>query len=194
MSDYRIIRTLAMAALLMLTSCESERTMTQKKVNKDPWGNELPFSVGKDEHGNPMMQSDKRSSFENKSSQIAANKDFSGKDYTSKSYRKKRWAGDKSYQAKQFNARGDTSKYKHEPWYVRKQSGEQSVQAADSKKKFSINPFRSKRATEQTARRTSTTENVQVSKRRQSYKQPDVTDWKDQRGLTIQDTNGMLGR
>ena len=72
---------------LLLGACASETKVTQSQVKKDVWGRDEAYSIGKDEDGNPVMKSDKRSSFENKSSNIASNRDFSGKDYSKKSYR-----------------------------------------------------------------------------------------------------------
>ncbi len=179
---------------LILGACESETTTTEHKLSQDPWGNELPFSVGKDADGNPMMKSEKRSGFENKQSNLASNRDFSGDDYTKKSYRKERWGGDTAFSRKKYA--GDTSaeRYKKEPWYVRKQASASGTQATASNKKFSVNPFRTNRATEQGGRRISSKQDYKVSNSRQTYKQPTITDRKDQGGLSVKDTNSMLGR
>jgi hypothetical protein len=179
---------------LLMGACASERKVTQGQVRKDAWGKDETYSIGKDEDGNPVMKSDKRSSFENKSSNIASNRDFSGKDYTKKSYRKKRWGGDTSFDRKSFSGNTDANRYRSEPLFVQKQAAPTSKQANVRNKKFSINPFRSKRATEQGGRRITTSEDAEISNRRQTYKQPDITDWKDQDRLSIGDTNRMLGR
>ena len=180
--------------VLLLGACASEQKVTQSQVKKDAWGKDEQYSIGKDEDGNPVMKSDKRSSFENKSSNIASNRDFSGKDYTKKSYRKKRWGGGRSVDRKSFSGNADANRYRSEPLFVQKQAAPIGKQANVSKKKFSINPFRSKRATEQRGRSITTTQDAKISNRRQTYKQPDITDWKDQDSLSIGDTNRMLGR
>jgi len=179
---------------LLLGACASEQKVTQGQVKKDVWGRDEAYSIGKDEDGNPVMKSDKRSRFENKSSNIASNRDFSGKDYTKKSYRKKRWGGDTSFDRKSFSGNTDANHYRSEPLFVQKQAASTGKQVNGSNKKFSINPFRSKRVTEQGGRRITTTQDAKISNRRQTYKQPDITDWKDQDGLSIGDTNRMLGR
>lgn len=177
-----------------VAACSSETTVTQHKVQKDIWGDDEAFAVGKDADGNPTMKSDKRSSFENKSSNVAMNRDFSGKDYTKNSYRKERWTGKSRFSKKSYQGGEDASQYKKEPWFVQKQTSTASMQSGASKKKFSINPFRSKRATEQGGARLSTSTDARVSNRRSSYKQPEIRSWKDQKGLSVGDTNSMLGR
>jgi hypothetical protein len=177
-----------------LGACASETTTTNHKVSKDAWGNDLPFSIGKDEDGNPMMKSEKRSGFENKTSNFASNRDFDGNDYTKKSYRKDRWGGNTSHTRKKYEGNTNADHYKKEPWYVRKQVASSGKQATASNKKFSVNPFRTSRATEQNARRITSKQDYKVSNRRQTYNQPTITDWKDQSTLSIKDTNSMLGR
>lgn len=178
----------------LLGACAKETTVTQSKVKKDVWGNDASYSVGQDEDGNPMMKSDKRSSFENKSSNIASNRDFRGQDYTKKSYRKDRWGGETHYDRKKYAGNTSAERYQKEPWFVRKQASSSNKQASDSKKKFSVNPFRSKRASEQNARRISTSQNSAINNQRNGFQQPTITNWKDQKGLSVKDTNGMLGR
>jgi hypothetical protein len=181
--------------VLLLGACATEQTVTKTKVKKDMWGNDESFSIGKDADGNPMMKSDKRSSFENKKSNLTKNCDFSGKDYTKKSYRKERWGGKRSFGRKKFEGNTDANRYRKEPWFVKKQAAGADRQALASNKKFSVNPFRSGTSSSSaTKKRYSTFQNPNVSKSRRSFPQPDITDWKNQKGLSVKDTNGMLGR
>jgi len=179
---------------LLLGACAKETTVTQSQVKKDVWGNNQSYSVGQDDDGNPVMKSDKRSGFENKHSNIASNRDFSGKDYTKKSYRKNRWGGDTYFGSKKYNGNTKAKGYQSEPWFVRKQASASNQQASVANKSFLVNPFNSKRAPDPRTKRYATSTNAKVSNRRGGYKQPSITNWKDQKGLTVKDTNGMLGR
>lgn len=179
---------------VLFGACASETTTTEHQVKKDVWGNDEPFSIGKDADGNPVMKSDKRSSFENKNSNLAGHRDFSGKDYTSNSYRKKRWGGDTKYDRKQYAGKTSADQYKQEPWFVQKQASAVSKQASSSNKKFLVNPFRSKSSSVKNSKHISSAQDARVSNRRQSYQQPNITHWKEQDGLSVKDTNGMLGR
>jgi len=177
-----------------LVSCASERTVTKTKVRKDAWGNEDTFSIGEDEKGNLVAKSDRRSSFEGKSSHLAGNRDFSGNDYTKKSYRKKRWGGNTVFNRKQFAGNTDASRYKQEPWFLKKQANASDKTASVANKEYSINPFRTGEATEQSNASIARTADAETTIRRSVFKKPSITDWKDQQTLSVSDTNSRLGR
>ena len=179
---------------LFVVSCAEETTITKTKVRKDIWGHDEAYSVETDADGNPKMKSDKRSGFENKSSNIASNRDFKGKDYTTKSYRKDRWGGNNSFERKKYAGNTDASRHQKEPWFARKKATAGNQQSSAGKKKFSINPFRTKKASEQGRRGITSTQDAKVSNRRNAFSDVPITNWKDQKGLSVKDTNGMLGR
>jgi len=179
---------------VVLGACGTERTVTKTQVRKDPWGREERFSVGKDKDGNPVMKSDRRSSFEGKRNNMVSNRDFNAKDYTKKSYRKKRWGGNTVFRRKKYQGNTDASQYKREPWFVRKQAHAQSQRARADGKRYAVNPFRTSRAREQDGRRIAHTADAETGFRRRVFKQPSVINWKEQRGLSVKDTNRMLGR
>jgi len=179
---------------VLLVSCAAEQTVTKEQVRKDAWGKKESFSVGKDKDGNPVMKSDRRSHMEGKTSHMASNRDFSGKDYNKKSYRKKRWGGNTLFGRKKYEGNTDASQYKQEPWFVRKQASAQGQKANAAGKSFSVNPFRTRSAREQSGRRIVRTSDAETDVRRRVFIQPDVTDWKKQQSLSVGDTNRMLGR
>ena len=181
--------------VVLMSSCASEQTVTQSKARKDAWGNELPFTMGKDADGNPTMNSDKRSQFENKNSNITKNRDFSGKDYTKKSYRKDRWGGNTAFKSKKYEGNTDANRYKKEPWFVKKQAKSFGTEARANNKKFLVNPFRSQKSSyKHGGRQIAKPESVLERNKRNALGQPTITNWKDQKGLSVKDTNGMLGR
>ncbi len=191
---FQITATLVVAVLV--SSCASEKKVTQSRVRKDPWGHEVPFTVGKDADGNPVMKSDRRSEFENRSSNIARNRDFSGRDYTSKSYRKERWGGNKSFIPKKFQGATDaTSRYQKEPWFIQKQAQSFATQARVSNKQFSVKPYRAQNLSyKQGVRMLPMPPSVQEVNKGSAMGQIPITNWKDQKGLSVKDTNNMLGR
>lgn len=178
----------------LLTSCESEQTVTKTQVKKDPWGNNERFTVSKDKDGNPVMKSDRRSSMEGKTSHMASNRDFGGKDYTAKSYRKKRWGGNTIFNRKQYDGNTDASRYKNEPWFARKQAGASGQTAYADGKSYAVNPYGTTTAREQGGNRISRPSDAETDYRRRVYKEPDITHWKNQSGLSIGDTKRKLGR
>lgn len=183
-----------MSLMLFLSSCASKRTVSQSQVRLDAWGNPERFSLGKDESGNPVMKSDLRSSFEGKTSQLSQSRDFSGKDYRTKSYAKKRWAGDSQYQAKQYAGNTDANQYKMEPWFVRKQALADGHRAGADGQSYNTTEYETPTAREQGAERIQEGSDAETDVRRRVYQQPEIIDWKEQKGLGVKDTNRLLGR
>ncbi|MFK7909527.1 MAG: hypothetical protein AB8F34_02890 [Akkermansiaceae bacterium] len=175
-------------------ACATEQTVTKTQVKKDWRGETLPFTVGKDKDGNPVMKSDRRSSFEGRSSNIAGDQSYSKKDYNTKSYRKKSWFGSKIFGKKEYQGNTDANRFKSEPWFVSKQANASGKRARADGKSFGVNPFRTKSATEQTGRSIARTSDAETDVRRRVFMQPDITHWKKQKGLSVSDTNRMLGR
>ena len=169
--------------------------ITKTQVKKDAWGRDERFTVGKDEDGNPVMKSDRRSSLEGKSSHLAANRDFRGKDYTSESYRKKRWGGNTLFGNKRYSGNTDASKYKQEPWFVQKQANAgNKVAFANGKSYSGSRSYSASSAREQSGRRISRTSDAETDVRRRVFQQPTITDWSSQSQLSVRDTNRRLGR
>jgi hypothetical protein len=179
---------------MLLGACASEQTVTKTQVKKDAWGKDERYSVGKDKDGNPMMKSDRRSSMEGKGSNMASNRDFNGEDYSTKSYRKKRWGGNTFFGRKKYAGNTDASKYKKEPWFVQKQAGAHGQKSRADGKNYSVNPFRTSSAREQGSTRITRTQDAESNLRRRVFKQPEITNWRNQKGLSVGDTNSMLGR
>ncbi|MGB1874526.1 MAG: hypothetical protein ACPHNY_06020 [Akkermansiaceae bacterium] len=185
---------LCMALALLLVSCASKRTVSKSQVRLDAWGNPERFSLGKDESGNPVMKSDLRSSFEGKTSGLTHGRDFNGTDYSTKSYAKKRWAGASQFQAKQYAGNTDANQYKMEPWFVRKQVSAEGQRAAADGQRYAASQYDTSAAREQASERIEVASDAETDARRQRYQQPDIIDWKEQKGLGVKDTNQLLGR
>lgn len=183
-----------MTVTLMLGSCASKRTVSKSQVRVDPWGNPEQFSLGKDAEGNPLMKSDLRSSFEGKTSQLTQGRDFNGKDYRTKSYAKKRWAGDTQFKAKQYAGNTDASQYKMEPWFVRQQALADGKKASADGQGYRTTQYETPTAREQSSERIEGSSDAETDARRRVYQQPEIIDWKEQKGLGVKDTNRLLGR
>jgi len=163
-------------------------------VRTDAWGNAESFSVGKDKDGNPVMKSDRRSSLEGKVNHMASNRDFNGEDYTKKSYRKKRWGGNTIFNRKGYDGNTDASRFKNEPWFARKKSSASGQTATAAGKTYGVNPFSTGTARERDTASITRTSDAETEVRRRVYKQPEITHWKSQGGLSVGDTKRRLGR
>ena len=140
------------------------------------------------------MESDRRSSFEGKSSSMTASQDFSGKDYTTKSYAKKRWGRDSVFERKQYQGNTDANQYKMEPWFVQKQALAEGKQASAEGQTYQTSDYAKSTALEQASSRMKHPSDAETDVRRRVYEQPDIIDWKEQQGLGVKDTKRMLGR
>ncbi len=178
----------------LLIACAAERTVTKKQVKKDVWGRDEKFSVGKDKDGNPVMQSDLRSSMEGKMNYTASGHDFNGRDYTKSSYRKKRWGGNTIFNRKKYGGNTDASRYKNEPWFARKQASASNQSATADGKSYGVNAFNTSNAREQDSKRITYGSDAETDNRRRIFKQPEIKSWRDQTGMSISDTNQKLGR
>lgn len=190
-----LFRGLAIGMVVLLGACATEQEVTKTQVKKDAWGRDVGFSLGKDKDGNPVMKSDRRSSFEGKRSQIAGGRDFSGRDYTTKSYRKKRWSGsNRIFGKKEYQGNTDARGYQKEPWFVRKQANSQNKRARADGRAYSVNRFRTGSAREQNGRRIARVSDAETDVRRRVFKEPEIIHWKEQKGMSVKDTNRLLGR
>lgn len=180
------------------TSCanlKKVRTVTKTEVKEDMWGRKLNYSVGEDDAGNPRMQSDVRSSFENTGgSSIVSGNNYSGNEYTKKAYRKERWGGESSYKTKSYNNTNKANNYGKEPWFARKQANVNGQESSVGKKSFFTKLFGKSTARERGATDLSKPSDAETNVRRRVFIQPDIIGWKDQQTLSVDDTRGMLGR
>ena len=183
-----------LGAVVLLEACASKQTVTKSQVRNDAWGRPEQFSVGKDKDGNPVMQSELRSHFEGKRSTTGSTSDYSGKDYTAQSYAKKRWGGDSSLQRKKYQGNTDANHYKMEPLFVRKQASAAGQRADAEGKAYASKSYGKSTAREQDKARVKRTSDAETDVRRRVFKEPDIIDWKEQQGLSVKDTNRMLGR
>ncbi len=183
-----------LAVVTFLSACGSVQTVTKEQVRSDWRGRTESFSVGKDENGNPVMKSDRRSSLEGKRSNIAGSREFNGLDYTKKSYRKKRWFGNSLFSKKQYDGNIDGGRFKSEPLFLKKQAAASRYRAQVDGQAFAVDPLSSVSAREQSGARFSKPSDAKITARRGVFVQPDIIHWKEQESLTIKDTNKMLGR
>ena len=93
---------------LLFGACATEQKVTKSQVRTDWRGKEVPFTVGKDKDGNPVMKSERRSSLEGRQSNIAGSA-YSGKDYGKQSYRKQSWFGKKLFGKKEYQGNTDAN-------------------------------------------------------------------------------------
>jgi hypothetical protein len=127
-----------------------------------------------------------------------ANKYFSGeiakREFAAKDYSKKSFWGSKEYAAKVYGGETDGNHFAKGSRYNSQGARENTLVAPDSGSRFGTSTHATGAARENRTSNISKYSDAETDSRRKSYVQPEITDWKNQRGLTIDDTKSMLGR
>ena len=184
-------------AVFVFASCASEQTVTSstKRSGLDKFNN--GYDIEKGAHGMMRSGSDKVSQYDRKASNIGS-RDFSGKDYSKQSYRKKRWGGNKGYNAKQYGGNTDGSKFQHAPDYVyrnvRAQGNGEYANANNSHyKQTGEFASASERASEGNSNAVKTGSSGYV-RSRNNRPEPLIMSKDDYNKLNINDSKRLLGR
>ncbi len=143
-----------------------------------------------DEEGRVQKES-KRSSFEG--TQLTSIGGQQGKkEFKVDRYSKKNWRGSKDFDPAKFNR--TQNRWDNEEWFVQKQARESTNTARAQGQRFGTEEFRSGSAREQDGRRFSRVSDAQTDIRRRVYRDPLVIDKDDYEKLSLEETQGLLGR
>jgi hypothetical protein len=119
-----------------------------------------------------------------------AKREFEAKDYTKKSF----W-GTKDYAKQVYEGPTDGSRFmKGSSFNTQGGARENTMVSPDSGSAFATGRHKTGAARENETSNISKTSDANTDSRRKVFVQPEITDWRDQRGLTIDDTRSMLGR
>lgn len=118
-----------------------------------------------------------------------AKRDFAAKDYTKKSF----W-GSKDYAKKVYGGDTDGSRFQQGSRFNGKGARENTMASSASGSRFATGTHATGAAREGNQSNISKVSDAKTAARQSSFQQPEITDWKNQRGLTIDDTKSMLGR
>jgi hypothetical protein len=156
-----------------------------------------PFSYSQDENGTWVPpQAEKRSSFESRDRDNAMFKGgVEGKAYSGvKELDRRSWWGGKEV-AKDGYA-GDTDAnglIKESSWQGQgnRAGGEVAAEAGSG---FATGGYATKAAREASSKRLGRLVDVETAERRAVFKEPEVTDWQEQRRMSVGETKRLLGR
>lgn len=118
-----------------------------------------------------------------------AKRDFAAKDYTKKSF----W-GSKDYAKKVYGGDMDGSRFQQGSRFNSQGARENTMASSASGSRYATGAHATSAAREGGQSNISKFSDAQTDSRQGSFQQPEITDWKNQRGLTVDDTKGMLGR
>jgi hypothetical protein len=177
-----------------VATAETQQGFQQK--SGDLFDDDSDKMIGRYAKTNPMMQRGGEKPAEEGS--YGANKFFDGeiakREFASKDYTKKSFWGSKDYAKKVYGGDTDGSQFQKGSRFNSQGAPEGGMTSADSGSRYATGRHATSAAREGGKSNISKVSDAATDSKRSSYKQPEITDWKNQRGLTIDDTKSMLGR
>lgn len=180
---------------LLFFSCASERKVSKKQIRRDAWGRKVNYTVGKDEQGNPVMQSSLRSSFEKKRAfyhkkQAMWQASRYQTDYldTKTWSGQKTFAGNKSFSKKSYRERGIS------PTILQQARQDLAYGARQDRQSYATSSYKTAGAQESRKDPLPYKEDASTALRRKRFITPPIVDWKDQQDLNVEQANALIGR
>ncbi len=125
------------------------------------------------------------------------NPEFKGR-WDKKEYKggekKKSFWGDKDYVTKVYDGKTDANSLKKDSRFGNQKANEGSVAAHDSDKTYRTDAYATSRAREEGTDGLPRFSDAETDERRRVFTSPDIIPWKQQNGISVDDTNRMMGR
>jgi len=148
----------------------------------------------KDDEGNWKTSSGKRSSFETNRESAYFKGDVDKKEYGGKKdYSKKSWWGDTRYESKSYEGNTDASRFQTASRY-QGSGARESGSAADLPDSYKTGTYGTGAAREAGKSNISKTSDAETDIRRRVFPKPAITNWGEQRQMSVEDTKSFLGR
>ncbi len=179
---------------ILSASCSSDESTAPTPTHK-PLSQRLEEKHGyaKDAEGNWVPRSDKRSSFENQGEAAYFQKEFNKQDFKTGDYAKKSWWGNKDYGRKPYTGNTDASKFETSSTL----QGQGAREAGDTAKipgTYQTENYATSAASESNNSPINKPSNTGIENNRESFQQPEIIDWREQRSLSVDQSRGILGR
>lgn len=189
-----------MLACLLACSCASDKTDSSIPAESHKGlSQRLSESGGYkvDSDGNWKPRDNKRSSFESEGAANYSTNTTSryGKKqaYQTGEFDKKNWWGNKDYGRQSYQGSTDGSRFKQAS-RLDGQGARESGSAADVPDPYQTGTYTTSAAREKSTDNLAKPSDAETDARRRVYQQPEVIDWREQRGLSLEQSKGILGR
>jgi len=179
---------------LLSASCGSDQS-TPATPELKPLSQRLEekHGYGKDAEGNWVPRSDKRSSFENQGEAAYFQKKFKKQEFKTGDYAKKSWWGNKDYDRKPYTGNTDGSEFKTSST-LQGQGAHEAGSTAKIPGTYQTENYATGAASESSNKPINKPSNTGIENNRETFQQPEIIDWREQRSLSVDQSRGILGR
>ncbi|WP_193210942.1 hypothetical protein [Luteolibacter marinus] len=160
----------------------------QRKI-EEKFGSYSQYTKGKD--GKPLGEGKQFAGFDRENPEFKGN--WQGKDYKGGDYKKASAWGDKDYVTKVYGGNTDASSLRKDSRFSKRKAGEGGVAARGAGKDYQTASYDTGSAREQGRDGIAKPSDAETDVRRRVFTEPDIIPWKSQ-GMTVEDTNRMMGR
>ena len=158
---------------------------------EEKYGSYSPFTT--DSKGKPKGEKKEFQGFKRDNPEFKGR--WEGKEFAAGEYRKKSWWGDKDYVTKAFGGNTDANSLRKDSRFNGREAGEGSVAARDAGKVYDTGAYNTGRAREEgRGQAIDKVSDAETDERRRLFTDPDIIPWKEQNGVTIEQTKDALGR
>lgn len=194
MTRYHIINLLP---LLLAASCATDSDSSGSGDGFKSLTQRLEENNGytQDAAGNWVPRNDKRSSFESQGASGYFNNksNYNKQTYQAGEYSKKSWWGNKDYGRKSYAGNTDGSRFQKSS-RLQGQSAREAGGSADIPDAYQTGGYATSAAREAGNHDIDKPSDAETDIRRRVFPQPAITDWREQRSLTLEQSKGILGR
>lgn len=190
---------LALLPVLLLVACGSQSSSESSPAAAESGRKKLSERLGEnngykqDANGNWVPQVDKRSEYERRGENQNYKKDYSKQTYKTGDYAQKSWWGNKSYSRPTYSTQSDGSSFQKtstlQSRNARETGANANIPSTHQTGSFGTGSARESGATAFKSGTSSSTED-----RQRFDEQPEIIDWKQQRGMSMEESKGLLGR
>lgn len=138
-------------------------------------------------------QREKRSSFEKQGDSPHFQNKYKKKGYKAEGYKKRSWWGNKNYDSRSYAGNTDGSRFQT----TSRAQGNRAKESGGGSKfrnTYQTDGYSTGAARETSASSIPGKTDAYADGRRESYPQPEIIDWREQRSLSVEQSNGILGR
>lgn len=147
-----------------------------------------------DASGNWVPKVDKRSSFESQGDSHNFKGEYNGKTYKAGEYAKQSWWGNKEYGRQSYSGDTDGSRFQQKSRLDGQSARETTGDTANIAGPYQTGAYATSPAREAGRKNLPKPSNAETDVRRRVFAQPEITDWRQQRSITLEQSKGILGR